>query len=70
MTYKPSKVLIIGSGPIIIGQFHCHSEQSEESRGGVARKAPLYPDTLRCAQGDIRAETLFKKESHLDQQTI
>ena len=34
MPTKPSKVLIIGSGPIIIGQFHCHSEQSEESRGG------------------------------------
>ena len=26
MTTKPSKVLIIGSGPIIIGQAHCHSE--------------------------------------------
>ena len=31
MTTKPSKVLIIGSGPIIIGQASCHSERSEES---------------------------------------
>jgi hypothetical protein len=28
LTYKPSKVLIIGSGPIIIGQAFCHSSES------------------------------------------
>jgi hypothetical protein len=36
MTQKPSKVLIIGSGPIIIGQAFCHSSESwnpEEKRG-------------------------------------
>ena len=27
-----TKVLVIGSGPIIIGQPLCHSEQSEESK--------------------------------------
>jgi hypothetical protein len=36
MTYKPSKVLIIG-------QFYCHSERSEESRGGVIIKIPTTP---------------------------
>ncbi len=29
MTTKPAKVLIIGSGPIIIGQVYCHSEGAE-----------------------------------------
>jgi hypothetical protein len=28
LTYKPSKVLIIGNGPIIIGQAPCHSSES------------------------------------------
>jgi hypothetical protein len=63
LTTKPSKALIIGSGPIIIGQFHCHSERSEESRGGVARKAPLYPDTLHCVQGDNNIVKLRGKSS-------
>jgi hypothetical protein len=27
LTYKPSKVLIIGSGPIIIGDFCGHSSE-------------------------------------------
>ena len=51
MTYKPSKVLIIGSGPIIIGPLYCHSERSEEYRGGEV-KTPLHPDILHCVQDD------------------
>jgi len=49
LTEKPSKVLIIGSGPIIIGQAGCHSEGAERLKNlsfGGRRK------TLRSAQGD------------------
>jgi hypothetical protein len=60
---KPSKVLIIGSGPIIIGQTNCHSEGAPTLSGrlknlGVGRMAvlrkwtPPVPETLRFAQGD------------------
>ena len=58
---KPSKVLIIGSGPIIIGQACCHSEGAEalsEAKSqrlknlGVEWQEKPYPDTLRFAQGD------------------
>jgi hypothetical protein len=63
LTKKPSKVLIIGSGPIIIGQTNCHSEGVPTLSGrlknlGVGRMAilrkwtPPVPETLRCAQGD------------------
>jgi hypothetical protein len=34
LTYKPSKVLIIGSGPIIIGQFLRHSSESWNPEAG------------------------------------
>jgi hypothetical protein len=45
---KPSKVLIIGSGPIIIGQARCHSE-------GVQPLKNLLK-TLRFAQGDNKGK--------------
>jgi hypothetical protein len=50
---KISKVLVIGSGPIIIGQTSCHSERSEESLG-IAQigRCRLRAETLRSAQGD------------------
>ncbi len=35
-----------------------------------AEWTPPNSETLRYAQGDIMAETLFEKESHLDHQTI
>ncbi len=40
---KPSKVLIIGSGPIIIGQACCHSEGAERLKNlgvGSGKKSP------------------------------
>ena len=46
---KPSKVLIIGSGPIIIGQACCHSEGAERLKNLSFSE---HRETLRCAQGD------------------
>ena len=46
---KPSKVLIIGSGPIIIGQACCHSEEAERLKNLFSGR---YGETLRSAQGD------------------
>jgi hypothetical protein len=65
LTYKPSKVLIIGSGPIIIGHFYCHSEGAQRPKNlGEGRYKP-HPEILRCAQDDNNM-----KESHLDHKTI
>ncbi len=57
MTNKPSKVLIIGSGPIIIGQACCHSEGAEalsEAKSQRLKNLSFseHVETLRSAQGD------------------
>ncbi len=46
---KPSKVLIIGSGPIVIGQACCHSEGAERLKNLSSSR---YGEALRSAQGD------------------
>ena len=52
---KPSKVLIIGSGPIVIGQANCHSE-------GAQRLKNL-TETLRYAQGDKKVRRQVRMDS-------
>ena len=44
-----TKVLVIGSGPIVIGQLLCHSERSEESK--ATRPRPFTEFTLSIAEG-------------------
>ena len=49
MSNKPSKVLIIGAGPIIIGQNYCHSEGAERLKNLPTGADSSLP--LRFAQG-------------------
>jgi len=51
LTYKPSKVLIIGSGPIIIGHFYCHSGASAASPKNLVAPGD---EILHCVQDDRR----------------
>ena len=50
---KPKKVLIIGSGPIIIGQACCHSEGAERLKNLSFSE---HIETLRSTQGDREGE--------------
>jgi len=58
---KPSKVLIIGSGPIVIGQAYCHSEGAQRLKN---LKRPFA--SLRVTMGRIVAQ----KELYDCKQTI
>jgi hypothetical protein len=62
---KVSKVLVIGSGPIIIGQASCHSERSEESLG-IAQigRSSLRVENLSGAKGDTRANQTEVRDEH------
>ena len=53
---KISKVLVIGSGPIV-SQDNRHSERSEESLMAAQRRDyTQWAETLRCAQGDRKRQ--------------
>ncbi len=56
MPDKPSKVLIIGSGPIVIGQACCHSEGAERLKN-LRKMRPFA--LLRVTGGVVSAERSF-----------